>query len=160
MAKRDQTRVRRTRARNLCQHFDETSLAHCAEGGLAVLEAEHKPIVRGGSKIGCGVALDRCRQMQEPYALRWDYVFCQRDTDDAVAIEVHHTDVNEVDVMIGKKNWAAALLTAQCPDLKVVEWIWLASPPDGHIFILPTSPKAKLLAEARIRFPRVAIDLP
>jgi len=75
MASRDPKRGRRTRAPNLCHHFDDTELATCAHLGLDVLETEHKPIVLGGANIGCGVPLDRCRQMQEPNACRWDYVF-------------------------------------------------------------------------------------
>jgi hypothetical protein len=117
---------RRVRARNLCQHFDDTQLASFARPGLDALEAEHKPIVRGGTRIGCGVPLDLCRKLVEPNAPRWDYVFVERDTDNAVAIEVHHTDHDEVDRMIEKKQWAEALLTAECPQVKVLHWVWLA----------------------------------
>lgn len=110
MASRGSQRGRRTRARNLCQHFDGTELATCAHPGLEVLEAGHKPVVVSDGLIGCGVALDRCRQAREPSAHRWDYVFLVRDTDSAIGVEVHHTDPNEVDVMIAKKRWAEALL--------------------------------------------------
>ena len=92
MAKRGGQRGRRTRARNLCHHFDGTELATCARPGLEVLEVGHKPVVLGGASIGCGVALDRCRQAHEPNARRWDYVFVVRDTDSGIGIEVHHTD--------------------------------------------------------------------
>lgn len=161
MAKeRGQNRARRARARNLCHHFDNTVLATCARPGLDVLETEHKPIVRGGANIGCGVPLDRGRRDEEPNARRWDYVFVERDTNNAVAIEVHHTDANEVDVMIEKKEWAEALLTELCPNVNVISWVWLASPPEGQIFLLRQSPNARRLAEAKILFPRASLDLP
>lgn len=160
MAVRDTKRGRRTRAPNLCHHFDGTVLAGCALPGLEVLETDHKPIVRGGSNVGCGVALDRGRRMQEPNASRWDYVFVERDTNNGVAIEVHHTDANEVDVMIAKKEWAEKLLAEQCPAVTVLGWIWLASPPASQIFILPQSPNARRLAAAKIRFPQVTFTLP
>ena len=117
-------------------------------------------IVHGGANIACGVNLDLCRKMREPDAPRWDYVFVERGTDHGVAIEVHHTDPDEVDRMIEKKQWAEELLAEQCPDVKVLGWIWLASPPAGRIFILPQSPNARRLAEARIRFPQVSVTLP
>lgn len=105
MPARGGQRGRRTRARNLCHHFDGTELATCARPGLSALEAEHKTVVLGGQSIGCGIALDRCRQMREPDVRRWDYIFIVRDTDSGIGIEVHHTDPNEVDVMIAKKRW-------------------------------------------------------
>ena len=160
MANRDPKRGRRTRARNLCQHFDDTELATCARPGLDALEVEHKPIVHGGANIACGVPLDLCRKMNEPNAPRWDYVFVERDTDNGVAIEVHHTDPNEVDRMIEKKQWAEKLLAEQCPNVKVLGWVWLASPPASRIFILPQSPNARRLAEAKIRFPQILFSLP
>jgi hypothetical protein len=160
MAKRNNQRGRRTRARNLCHHFDGTELAASARPGLEALEAGHKPVVLGGASIGCGIALDRCRQPREPNAHRWDYVFVKRDTDSAVGIEVHHTDPNEVDVMIAKKVWAEELMAGQCPDIAVVAWLWIASPPAGEIFLLPQHPYARRLADAGIAFPRTRCTLP
>ena len=160
MAKRGGQRGRRTRARNLCHHFDGTELATCARPGLEVLEVGHKPVVLGGASIGCGVALDRCRQAHEPNARRWDYVFVVRDTDSGIGIEVHHTDPNEVDVMIEKKQWAEALLAKQCPDIDVEYWLWIASPPASEIFLLPQHPYARRLADAGIQFPQASRRLP
>jgi hypothetical protein len=160
MAKHEPKGGHRTRARNLCHHFDGTELATSARPGLDSLEAEHKDIVHGGTTIGCGVPLDLCRKMREPDAPRWDYVFVVRDKNDAVAIEVHHTDPNEVSRMIEKKQWAERLLAQQCPNVKVLHWVWLAAPPAGHVFILPQSPNARRLAEAKIHFPRASVDLP
>jgi hypothetical protein len=160
MAGQDPKRGRRTHATNLCRHFDGTELATCARPGLEALETDHKPVVRGGNSIGCGVALDRCRRIREPNAARWDYVFIARDTDHGVAIEVHHTDANEVDRMIAKKQWAETVIAEHCPRVHVLGWIWIASPPTSQIFILPQSPNARRLAEAKIRFPQVAVTLP
>jgi hypothetical protein len=166
MANRVSNSGRRTRARNLCRHFDSTELASCARPGLEVLEVGHRPIVLGGANIACGVHLDLCRKMREPNASRWDYVFVERDTDNGVAIEVHHTDsdlvdrMDVVDRMIEKKQWAEKLLAEQCPNVRVLGWFWLASPPESQIFILPQSPKARRLADAKIRFPQITITLP
>jgi hypothetical protein len=147
-------------ARNLCHHFDGTELGACARPGQAALETGHKPVVLGGESIGCGVALDRCRQPREPNAHRWDYVFVVRDTDSAIGIEVHHTDPNEVDVMIAKKKWAEELLAGQCPDITVEHWLWIAAPRASEIFLLPQHPYARRLADERIAFPRVKYRLP
>jgi len=160
MANRGRRRGPRTRARNLCHHFDRTELAAFARPGLDVLETEHRPVILGGESIGCGVALDRCRQPREPNAHRWDYVFVERDTDAAVGIEVHHTDPNEVDVMIAKKKWAEDLLAKQCPDIVVKHWLWIASPPASEIFLLPQSPYVRRLVDAGIAFPRASYRLP
>lgn len=160
MAKRGRQQGRRTRARNLCHHFDGTELAGCARPGLDTLEVGHKPVVLGGASIGCGIALDRCRQAREPNARRWDYVFVERDKDSAVAIEVHHTDPNEVDVMIAKKKWAEDLLAKQCPAMVVERWVWIASPPATEIFLLPQSPYVRRLIDAGITFPVTACRLP
>jgi hypothetical protein len=160
MASRGHQRGRRTRARNLCHHFDGTELAACARPGLESLETGHKAVVVSDGKIGCGVALDRCRQPREPNAHRWDYVFVVRDTDSAIGVEVHHTDPNEVDVMIAKKKWAEALLAEQCPDITVEHWLWIASPPASEIFLLRQHPYARKLAEAGIAFPITVGRLP
>lgn len=160
MASRGRQRERRARARNLCHHFDDTELVACARPGLEVLETSHKPVVLSDGLIGCGVALDRCRQAREPSAHRWDYVFIVRDTDSAVGVEVHHTDPNEVDVMIAKKKWAEALLAAQCPHVTVRHWLWIASPPASEIFLLRQHPYARKLAEAGIEFPLTMCRLP
>jgi hypothetical protein len=160
MAKRSGQHKRHTRARNLCHHFDGTELATCARPGLDTLEVGHKPVVLGGESIGCGVALDRCRQAREPNARRWDYVFVVRNTNSGIGIEVHHTDPNEVDVMIEKKQWAEALLADQCPDIDIEYWSWIASPPASEIFLLPQHPYARRLADAGIRFPQAKLRLP
>jgi hypothetical protein len=153
-------RERRTRARNLCHHFDGTELATCARPGLSALEAEHKAVVLGGQSIGCGIALDRCRQAREPDVRRWDYIFTVRDTDSGIGIEVHHTDPNEVDVMIEKKRWAEQLLAKQCPQLEIKYWLWIAAPPASEIFLLPQHPYARRLADAGIQFPQAAVRIP
>lgn len=160
MTNRGGSRGRRARARNLCRHFDGTELATCARPGLDTHEVEHKTVVLGGESIGCGIALDRCRQAREPNARRWDYIFVVRDTDSGIAIEVHHTDPNEVDVMIEKKQWAEDLLAKQCPDLDVEYWLWIASPPSSEIFLLPQHPYARRLADAGIQFPQASRRLP
>jgi len=110
--------------------------------------------------IGCGVPLDRCRQAREPHARRWDYVFVVRGSSRAIAVEVHHADVNEVDVMIAKKRWAESLLAEHCPSMLVELWVWVASPPASEVFFLPQHPYARRLADASISFPRVSCKLP
>jgi hypothetical protein len=142
------------------EHFDETELATCARPGLTTLEAGHKPVVLGGDSIACGVALDRCRQSREPHTHRWDYILVVRDKDSAIGIEVHHTDPNEVDVMIAKKKWAEDLLAEHCPAITVERWFWIASPPASEIFLLPQHPYARRLADAGIEFPRTTCRLP
>jgi hypothetical protein len=76
----------------------------CARAGLEVLESNHKSVVVGGSRIACGVALDRCLQPHEPHAHRWDYVFTLRDSDDAIGVEVHYAAADQIDIMIAKRD--------------------------------------------------------
>jgi hypothetical protein len=126
---------------------------------MGALEADHQPLVRGGNRVGCGVPLDRCRQPHEGGVERWDYVFVLRDSDDAVGVEVHHADANQVDVMIGKRDWAERLLGTECRDLSVVRWLWVASA-SGTILFTPQHYLARRLAEAGIEFPRRFVELP
>jgi hypothetical protein len=159
MAGKKKGSARRTRADRLCAHFDQTALAGSARPGLDALEAEHKPIVTGGSTIGCGVALDRARQAAEPAASRWDYIFSQRDSDEGLGIEVHHAASTEVEVMIAKKAWAQGLLSRECAKLAIRGWLWLAAP-GGDVLFLRQHPLARRLSEAGIGFPRRSVHLP
>ena len=125
-----------------------------------MLEAAHRTVVLDGRQIGCGVALDRCRQPREKDAHRWDYVFTHRDTDQAYAIEVHHAAADQVKSVISKKRWAEQLLAARCPELQFESWVWIASPPEGAILFPRLHPAARLLADAGIGYPVKQYVLP
>src|SRR5882724_7998717 len=142
-------KARKARASNLCRHFTHEDFIGSARSGLEALETAHRTIVKGGGSIGCGLALDRCRQPHEPDAPRWDYVFALRTGNDALAIEVHHADADEIPAMIRKKQWALAAIGSRSPELKMRMWLWLA-PPNSEIFFLRQHPQARLLAEAGI----------
>jgi len=144
----------------LCKHFTGTDLVGCARAGLECIEGAHRAVITGGASIGCGVALDTCRRSKEPAAPRWDYIFTLRGADEAIAIEVHHATADEVDAMIAKKQWAEHTLASRCPQLRVIAWVWLASPPDGLIDMLPQSPSSRRLVDAKITFPRIKFQLP
>lgn len=152
-------RRRRTRAVRLCRHFDGTDLAGCARPGLDVLEAEHKVLITTAGKIACGVALDRCREQQEPTANRWDYVFTLREGNKSFAIEVHHAAADQADNMIAKKRWAEQLIASRCPNLECESWIWVA-PLAGSILFDRLHPTTRLLAEAKITYPIKRCPLP
>ena len=153
-------RGRQPRARALCRHFTHPDFVGCAVGGLTALETAHKPVVTSAGLVGCGVALDRCRQQSEPEAPRWDYVFTHRSENIGYAVEVHHADANEATRIIAKKAWASSLLGTRCAALEITDWIWIASPPDGAILFPRQHPVARQLAEAGIHFPVKSIELP
>ena len=159
MARRKSPAKKKTRSRNLCKCFDDTSLGGCARSGLGALEAPHKGLVVGGKNMACGVALDRCFQETQPDASRWDYVFSHRNGMQAVAIEVHHAAVSEVAAMLAKKEWASQLLAAECPHLGIEAWIWVAAP-SGEIFFSRDNPAMFRLAEVGISFPTKSCELP
>src|ERR1700742_1759441 len=116
--------IRRSPARALCRHFENTTLVGCARAGLTVLETQHKSLIVDGPSIGCGVHLDLCRVAQEPEANRWDYIFVRRDNDEGIGVEVHPASRDHVDEMIKKKNWAHGFLETECPNVEVRSWIW------------------------------------
>jgi hypothetical protein len=152
-------RIRKSPAQALCRHFEDTDLVGCARAGLEALESEHKPLVTGGARIGCGVPLDRCRQPHEEGARRWDYVFVIRDTNSALGVEVHHAAAEEVAIMIEKKRWAENLLSVHTPRIKVEAWCWVAAP-NGEIFFPRQHPLAWKLADAGISYPVKQLSLP
>lgn len=158
--KKGNRRWKRSPASNLCRHFSSTHLCGCARPGEEVIEREHRAVVLLGSQTACGVALDRCLQPHEPDIDRWDYIFSQRDNNDGIGVEVHHASPLEVDKMIAKKAWAQTTVSGACPDLQVRRWIWVASPPEGEIFLLRHNPNAKRLSDAGIEFPVVRTTLP
>lgn len=152
--------VRLTVAQTLCHHFSGTSLVGCARAGLTCLEAHHQTVITTQGETACGVALDRCRQPHEPEVNRWDYVFTLRTGNEGLAVEVHPTTEDQIDEMIAKKEWAAALLARECPNLRVTHWLWVAPPPKGEILMLRHGRGAHRLAEAGIEFPLRSCPLP
>jgi hypothetical protein len=147
------------RARGNCRHFAGT-LAGCARNGLTAVAAAHAALINGASKIVCSINLDSCRKAAEPAASRWDYVLVVgTGSGPGIAMEVHHAAVSEVPVMIKKKEWAAALLSKECKQLSVQNWIWIV--PNGQQpFFTPNDPGAKALFQAGIGFPKSALVVP
>jgi hypothetical protein len=73
-------------------------------------------------------------------------------------MEVHHAVPEEVERMIGKKQWAQQLLKHQAPNLQMRAWQWVV-PRGGSPLFTPNHPKARLLAAAGIGFPSPRLAL-
>jgi hypothetical protein len=135
-------------------------LAGCARGGLTALTAAHSILVNGANKIVCSINLDSCRKAAEPAASRWDYVLIVgKGSGPGIAMEVHHAAASEVQAMIKKKEWAAALLSKECQQLSVQSWNWIV-PKGQQPFFTPNDPHAKTLFQAGIDFPKSALVVP
>lgn len=129
-----------------------------ARAGLGALRAEHRAKVVGDDAAGCSVDLDTHYQRTVDQVRRWDYIIVLRDDGKTgIGMEVHHASPTEVDAMVGKKTWAAALMTAECPKVHVATWCWIS--PSDEVLVTPNTPAAHRLAEAGISGPFVVLRL-
>jgi len=110
-------------------------------------------------KISGSLHLDVAVAQLYPNAARWDYGIGIKKTeakDEAIWVEVHPADANQVPRMIDKLTWLKNWLNDSAPNLMVITkndspYVWVAS---GRVSFQKSSPQAKRLALAGITFPR------
>lgn len=109
----------------------------------------HNPRLLGGS-----IDLDECLKSLEPNANRWDYIIAYNEV--SYCLEIHPATDGEVKTILKKAAWLNNFLQTNIPTLNKKPYHWIAS---GKIGILPTSRKAKILAQNGITFPKSRLDL-
>jgi hypothetical protein len=110
-------------------------------------------------KISGSLNLDAAVAGLYPNQPRWDYgigIKKTGSTDEAIWIEVHPADANQVQKLIDKLTWLKNWLDNRARDLMNITerdspYIWVSS---GRVSFQQTSPQAKRLALAGITFPR------
>jgi hypothetical protein len=110
-------------------------------------------------KISGSLNLDAALAGLYPDQPRWDYGIGIKKTgftDEAIWIEVHPADANQVQKLINKLTWLKNWLNNKARDLMTITerdspYIWVSS---GHVSFQQTSPQARRLALAGITFPR------
>jgi hypothetical protein len=73
-------------------------------------------------------------------------------------MEVHPALASEVAEMVRKKIASAGILEAECPELEMKSWHWIA-PPGREIYFAKNDPAARVLAAAGIEFPEKILIL-
>ena len=110
-------------------------------------------------KISGSLHLDVAVAQLYPNAARWDYGIGIKKTeakDEAIWVEVHPADANQVPRMIDKLAWLKNWLNDSAQNLMLITkndspYVWVAS---GRVSFQRASPQAKRLALAGITFPR------
>jgi hypothetical protein len=133
----------------------------CYQPGLqALIERDRNRLsCEEPRKISGSLNLDAAVAQLYPDAARWDYGIGIKRTetrDEAIWVEVHSADANQVPKMIGKITWLKNWLNDRAPNLMVITrndspYIWVAS---GRVSFQKNSPQAKKLALAGIKFPQ------
>lgn len=133
----------------------------CYQPGLqALIERDRNRLsCQDTRKISGSLHLDAAVELLYPNAARWDYGIGIKKTeakDEAIWVEVHPADANQVPRMIDKLAWLKNWLNDSAPNLMVITkndspYVWVAS---GRVSFQTTSPQAKRLALAGIKFPR------
>jgi len=133
----------------------------CYQAGLqAVLERDRNRLsCQDTRKISGSLNLDAAVEQLYPNAARWDYGIGIKRTetrDEAIWVEVHSADANQVLRMIDKLTWLKNWLNDRAPSLMAITrndspYVWIAS---GRVSFQKTSPQAKKLALAGIKFPQ------
>ena len=110
-------------------------------------------------KISGSLNLDAAVAVLYPNAARWDYGIGIKMTevkDEAIWVEVHPADANQIQKMIEKLTWLKNWLNNRAQDLMNITkndspYVWVAS---GRVSFQKSSPQAKKLALAGIKFPQ------
>ncbi|MBM4341444.1 MAG: hypothetical protein FJ110_18110 [Deltaproteobacteria bacterium] len=133
----------------------------CYQAGLqAVLERDRNRLsCQDTRKISGSLNLDAAVEQLYPNAARWDYGIGIKRTetrDEAIWVEVHSADANQVPKMIDKLAWLKNWFNDRAPNLRVITkndspYVWVAS---GRVSFQKNSPQAKKLALAGIKFPQ------
>ncbi|MBM4278143.1 MAG: hypothetical protein FJ130_09730 [Deltaproteobacteria bacterium] len=133
----------------------------CYEPGLqALLERDRNRLsCQNPRKISGSINLDAAVAQLYPNAARWDYGIGIKKTvarDEAIWVEVHPADANQVQRMIDKVIWLKNWLNNSATSLRVITrndspYVWVAS---GRVSFQKSSPQAKKLALAGIKFPQ------
>jgi len=133
----------------------------CYRAGLqALLERDRNRLsFKDPRKISGSLNLDASVDGLYRDQPRWDYgigIKKTGSTDEAIWIEVHPADANQVQKLINKLTWLKNWLNNRAKDLMSITerdspYIWVSS---GRVSFQQTSPQAKRLALAGITFPR------
>ncbi|MBS3921050.1 MAG: hypothetical protein KG012_19420 [Deltaproteobacteria bacterium] len=133
----------------------------CYQAGLqALLERDKNRLsCNDPRKITGSLHLDVAVAQLYPNAARWDYGIGIKKTeakDEAIWVEVHPADANQIPRMIDKLAWLKNWLNGSAPNLMVITkndspYVWVAS---GRVSFQKSSPQAKRLALAGIKFPQ------
>jgi hypothetical protein len=133
----------------------------CYRVGLqAIMEGDRNRLsCRHTRKISGSLHLDAAVAELYPNAARWDYGIGIKKTeskDEAIWVEVHPADANQVQKLIDKLTWLKNWLDNRAMDLMSITerdlpYIWVSS---GRVSFQQTSPQARRLALAGITFPR------
>jgi hypothetical protein len=129
-------------------------------GLQALLERDRNRLsCKDPRKIRGSLNLDAAVAGLYPGQPRWDYgvgIKKTGSTDEAIWIEVHPADANQVQKLINKLTWLKNWLNNRARDLMSITerdspYIWVSS---GRVSFQQTSPQARRLALAGITFPR------
>ena len=132
----------------------------CRPGLQALIERDRNRLsCEEPRKISGSLHLDAEVALLYPNAARWDYGIGIKKTeakDEAIWVEVHPADANQVPRMIDKLTWLKNWLNGSAPNLMVITkndspYVWVAS---GRVSFQRSSPQAKKLALAGIKFPQ------
>ena len=133
----------------------------CYQAGLqALLERDRNRLsCNDPRKITGSLHLDDVVAQLYPNAARWDYGIGIKRTeakDEAIWVEVHPADANQVPRMIDKLTWLKNWLNDRAPNLMAITrndspYVWVAS---GRVSIPKNSPQAKRLALVGLKFPK------
>lgn len=132
-----------------------SQISSCFQLGLQALGSDSSYINPKNTRLINGsVALDECLKSSEPNANRWDYLIAYNEL--SYCLEIHPANEGEVKTMIKKAEWLNRFLNSNLPSLNKKPYHWVAS---GKIGILPSSPKARILAQNGITFPKSRLEL-
>lgn len=133
----------------------------CYEPGLQALSERDRNRLscQIPRKISGSLNLDTAVAQLYPNAARWDYGIGIKKTeakDEAIWVEVHPADANQVQRIIDKVVWLKNWLNNSAPSLRVITrndspYVWVAS---GRVTFQKNSPQTKRLALAGIMFPQ------
>jgi len=127
-------------------------VANCYQLGLKALGKYSKKIeVADLSQCEGSLDIDVCTIKKYPQANRWDYALSYKTQ--VYFVEVHSAETGEVSTVLKKLQWLKDWLQAEAPEIKKLQstgqaFFWLQS---GRFDILPGSPQAKEIANARLR---------
>lgn len=133
----------------------------CCQPGLqALIERDRNRLsCQDTRRISGSLHLDAAVARLYPNAARWDYGISIKKTeakDEAIWVEVHPADANQIQKMIEKLTWLKNWLNNRAQDLMNITkndspYVWVAS---GRVSFQKSSPQAKKLALAGIKFPQ------